>query len=483
MSMRQKAAKILSSILVTVMLSLLVLPLGRSYARAESAINVSVSPQKLSIGQGDILKIDIVADNMPQITSFGPIVLGFNTSVAEYISFEQGSDLKNFIFTETSDDGLITISAVDQYAQNVDSDEYFAPLESDSSVVLYTLSFRIKPNASGEFDAWLDDLGEFRDAAGEGAELYKGSGTTLPISEATISSDATLAFLKINGVQLTPEFNPNITSYTATVERSVTDVQVTATASNLWAAVIIDGEKNLSIGDNEITIDVTAQDGVSWMHYSIHITRNESYVPIDAALVDYAGNTYTFVDLPQEIQLPEGFSQTTRVINGYSVPAFTRDGVSSVLLYLFDGTNSPGLYFYNSTTKTVTKYDSDNTIIRMSKILQITPLPDYVSIPDGFTAATFTNGTVVLSGYANEDSEFICYLTDETGIGNFYLYNPEDGTFQLYKPADKRAEILFEYLFNVFLIVSIIESVIIVIIVYLVRRIFVDKTNPRPKRV
>ena len=119
----------------------------------------------------------------------------------------------------------------------------------------------------------------------------------------------------------------------------------------------------------------------------------------------------------------------------------------------------------------------------MSKILQITPLPDYVSIPDGFTAATFTNGTVVLSGYANEDSEFICYLTDETGIGNFYLYNPEDGTFQLYKPADKRAEILFEYLFNVFLIVSIIESVIIVIIVYLVRRIFVDKTNPRPKRV
>ena len=126
MSMRQKAAKILSSILVTVMLSLLVLPLGRSYARAESAINVSVSPQKLSIGQGDILKIDIVADNMPQITSFGPIVLGFNTSVAEYISFEQGSNLKNFIFTETSDDGLITISAVDQYAQDVDSDEYFA---------------------------------------------------------------------------------------------------------------------------------------------------------------------------------------------------------------------------------------------------------------------------------------------------------------------------------------------------------------------
>jgi hypothetical protein len=119
----------------------------------------------------------------------------------------------------------------------------------------------------------------------------------------------------------------------------------------------------------------------------------------------------------------------------------------------------------------------------MSKILQISPLPENVSIPDGFTAATFDTGTVVLSGYANEDKEFICYLTDETGIGNFYLYNPEDGTFQLYKPADKRAATLFEYLFNIFLVISIIEAVIIVIIVYLVRRIFVDKTNPRPKRV
>ena len=462
---------------------MLMLPFNGTTVRAESSVTVSASPQKTTIGQGDILKIDIVADNMPQITSFGPIVLGYDTTVAEYISFEQGSSLKNFIFTETTEDGQITISAADQYAQDNEGDEYFASFESDDPVTLYTLSFRIKPNASGEFDAWLDDLGEFKNSDTDGVEMTKGSGVTLPISEATISSDATLAFLKINGVQLTPEFNPNITSYSATVERSVTDVQVTATASNLWAAVIIDGNKNLNIGDNEITIDVTAQDGVTWMHYSIHITRNESYIPIDAALVDVNGNTYTFLDIPSEIELPEGFSQTTKVINGYSVPAYSREGVSSVLLYLFDGTNSPGLYFYNSTTKTVTKYDSANTIIRMSKILQISALPDYVSVPDGFTAATFDTGTTVLTGYVNEDSEFICYLTDETGIGNFYLYNPEDGTFQLYKPADKRAAILFEYLFNVFLIVSIIESVIIVIMVYLVRRIFVDKTNPRPKRV
>ena len=287
----RKTARAISLMILSALTALVLLPLCRADVRAEALVTVSVSPQKQTIGQGDIIKIDIVADNMPEITSFGPIVLGYDETVAEYISFDQGADLKNFTYTESAEDGVITVSAADQYAQNSEDDEYdIAAFQSSEPVVLYTLSFRIKPNAVGEFDAWLDDLGEFKNSSGEGAELTKGSGTTLPINEATISSDATLAFLKISGVQLTPEFNPNITSYSATVERSVTDLQVNAIASNLWAAVIIDGDKDLSIGENEITIDVTAQDGVSWMHYSIHITRNESYVPVDAALVDYAGN-------------------------------------------------------------------------------------------------------------------------------------------------------------------------------------------------
>ncbi|MBQ5422760.1 MAG: hypothetical protein IIU27_02655, partial [Clostridiales bacterium] len=240
-----KTARAISLVILSALTALIFMPLGMADVRAEALVTVSVSPQKQTIGQGDIIKIDIVADNMPEITSFGPIVLGYDDTVAEYISFDQGADLKNFTYTESAEDGVITVSAADQYAQNSDDDEYdIAAFQSSEPVVLYTLSFRVKPNAVGEFDAWLDDLGEFKNASGEGAELTKGSGTTLPINEATISSDATLAFLKISGVQLTPEFNPNITSYSATVERSVTEVQVNAIASNLWAAVIIDGDKD-----------------------------------------------------------------------------------------------------------------------------------------------------------------------------------------------------------------------------------------------
>ena len=44
-------------------------------------------------------------------------------------------------------------------------------------------------------------------------------------------------------------------------------------------------------------------------------------------------------------------------------------------------------------------------------------------------------------------------------------------------------EILYKYMFEVFLIISIIEAVSLIITVYMVRRIIADKANPRPKRV
>lgn len=482
--MRKHICKILTFLMSLIMPAMCIFS---NTVTADSSITLSATCEVSNIAPGDIITIKVTADSMPDIVSFGPIVLGYSSDMAEYMSFTAGPDLANFLFTETQGEGQIIISATDSYSQDSnanDGDEYsFTPFNSDGPVLLYEVSFRMKPYASGEMSAWLEDLGEFRNADGSGVEVIKGSGVTVPISEAPISADATLAFLKIRGVSFTPEFDPNITSYTATVERSVTEVSVTATPSNLWAAVIIDGAQNLEVGDNVVTIDVTAQDGVNHVVYTVHITRKESYIPDNASLIDGAGNTYTFVDLPAELSIPSGFTQTTKVINGFSVPCFTKDGVASVLLYLFDGTDNPGLYFYNSTEKSVVRYDPNNTIIRMSKILRTTPLPEGVDIPTGYVPAEFKTETAVLTGYVNKDNQFICFLTDESGSGAFYLYDPEEQSFQLFTPQDKSAEVLYKYLLNIFIIISLIESIIIVIIVYLVRRIFVDKTTPRPKRV
>ena len=219
------------------------------------------------------------------------------------------------------------------------------------------------------------------------------------------------------------------------------------------------------------------------MCYTIHVVRKESNIPDNASLVDRDGNTYTFLDTPEDLSIPAGFTMTTRVINGYSVPVYVRDGVSSILLYLFDGEQTPGLYIYNSNSKTVSRYDPDNTIIETSKVLKITEVPNSVVIPEEFRPAKYNTGTVILSGYTNKDGDFICYLEDEYGEKDFYYVNKNDNTLSVYRFADKKAELLYSYLFDVFLVIAIIEAVIITITTYIVKRMVSERTNPRPKRV
>ena len=174
---------------------------------------------------------------------------------------------------------------------------------------------------------------------------------------------------------------------------------------------------------------------------------------------------------------------TTRNINGYSVPAYVKDGVSSILLYLFDGSQSPGFYFYNSTAKTVTRYEPEKTLIETSSILKVKDVPADVVIPDEFSPDQFDTGSMVLSGYSNKDGDFIVYLTDENGNSDFYYYDKTNGSISLYRFANRKAELLYFYLFDVFLVIAIIEAAIITVTVYLLRRLVSDRTNPRPKRV
>ncbi|MBR3248213.1 MAG: cadherin-like beta sandwich domain-containing protein [Clostridiales bacterium] len=479
-------AKLFSALSAFVIASVVCLSCMFSNVNADSEVVISAVPKQTDIGPGDIVIVDVVADRMPGITEFGPVVFSFDPDQAEYISFEQGKELSNYVFYETKVDGNLSITGKDQMTGiGVDDngeETVTAFFSSEEQVTLFSVVLRLFPDSSGEVNCWISGTGDFV-SPGENITVRTGSGVTLPIRRTGLSSDATIASLKVRGATITPEFNPNITDYSCSVERSVTEVQVNVIASNLWAAVIVDGNQHLSIGENIVSINVTAQDGSSHMRYTIHVERSESDVPNDASLVDLDGNTYTFLDAPGDVQIPSGFTQTTRTINGYTVPAYVREGVTSILIYLFDGTQSPGFYFYNSNAKTVRRYDPENTIIEDSAILKVAEIPSGVVIPDEFSPEIFDTGSMILSGYSNKEGDFIIYLSDENGNRDFYFYDRNDGSISLYRFADKKAERLYSFLFDVFLVIAIIEAVIITVTVYIVRRLVSDRTNPRPKRV
>ena len=166
-----------------------------------------------------------------------------------------------------------------------------------------------------------------------------------------------------------------------------------------------------------------------------------------------------------------------------TVPVFSREGVTSVLLYLMDEEDNKGFYFYNPSSGTILPFNPDKTVIRSSRVLTITNLPSSVFPPKGFERSTYMYYGQELEGYSNDDNEFICYMKDDTGTSSFYLFDKSDGLFYRYKAPDKTKENAYRVLFAVFFGVTICESVVIIVIVYIVRKVILDKTNPRPKRV
>ncbi|HZY37416.1 MAG TPA: FG-GAP-like repeat-containing protein [Mucilaginibacter sp.] len=107
------------------------------------------------------------------------------------------------------------------------------------------------------------------------------------------SSDASLIDLTVSEGTLTPVFNSGTTAYTDSVSNLITSITVTPTTSNNYATVTINGvvvasgtPSNaipLAVGENTITVIVTAQDGLTTDTYTIHVYRGEAttsiYVP------------------------------------------------------------------------------------------------------------------------------------------------------------------------------------------------------------
>ncbi len=473
--------KIIPALLVAVFL--LLIPSGDLFAA--DPLLISAECEKSIAGQGDLVRIDITVDRFPDIISFGPVVVKFDPEKAGFYRLAESETLTNFIYTSTQTSDTVTISAVDRLAsfgEDVGEDNEINAFHSDEPIVLYSLYFRILPSAKDTADFSVESVDGFINAKQKEVKSTVQSGVTLLVNQ-SVSQDATLTFLDLVSVSLSPDFDPHITEYEAVVERSVTEIEVRTTSSNIFSAVFINGNRNLVVGENRVTIDVTAQDGQTHMRYAVNVTRKESYLPENAVLMDGDGNLYNFVDPPQEFQAPDGFTQTVRVLNGYSVPTYAKDGLTSVLVYLYDGKNQPAFYFYNADNKTVIPYVEGYSVVTTGRVYTNISDEESLTIPDGFKPFTLHTEEQLIRGFKNSAGDFICFLVDEKGSGGFFQYDQNSGSFYRYVKPDNSRETVYRVLFTLSFIVAVTEAVIIIIIVMLVRKLIADKSSPRPKRV
>ena len=146
------------------------------------------------------------------------------------------------------------------------------------------------------------------------ADGTKLNGYTIIVSRAApLSDDASLSTLAVDGATLSPPFAPDVTSYGTIAASGATEVTVSTMANHSSATVVInpaDADANtaghqvtLDSGDTDITVTVTAADGLTTRDYALTVRREAS--PQDATLsvlslsgieftIPFASDTYLY---------------------------------------------------------------------------------------------------------------------------------------------------------------------------------------------
>ena len=132
-----------------------------------------------------------------------------------------------------------------------------------------------------------------------GLALSNSEGTTIievSVSVRTLSSDVTLSALSLSGVDF-GAFDADTISYSAGVGTDVNETTVTATPNHSGAGYVVslgdtrfdDGVVPLTVGDNVVTVEVTAQDGETRQTYTVTVTRAPALIVGELASDDSAG--------------------------------------------------------------------------------------------------------------------------------------------------------------------------------------------------
>ncbi|HEY0246213.1 MAG TPA: gliding motility-associated C-terminal domain-containing protein, partial [Mucilaginibacter sp.] len=97
------------------------------------------------------------------------------------------------------------------------------------------------------------------------------------------SAVATLSYLSPSQGSLSPVFGTGILNYTALIDNAISSLTVTPTLTDATATIKVNGTPvsnnaasgiiNLNVGSNTITIEVTAQDGITKQTYTWVVER------------------------------------------------------------------------------------------------------------------------------------------------------------------------------------------------------------------
>lgn len=248
-------------------------------------------------------------------------------------------------------------------------------------------------------------------------------------SNAKKNSDNNLKSLSIEGATITPEFNKDTLEYSVVLPSSTTKVNVVAEKNDSKASISGNGEKEVVEGTNKIEVVVTAENG-STKTYIINAIVEEK----EPIVVKVSGDKFNVIRKKDVLEAPEGYTETTVVINGEEIPAYSNGVTGYLLVGLNDSKGEAAWYIYDEDEKTYTKY----TELKSDSLRLILLEPDKDDIPYKYYENTFEMNGQNINGYtfdAGSDFRLIYAMNIETGEKLFYVYDIKDKTLQRFYNA------------------------------------------------
>ena len=253
------------------------------------------------------------------------------------------------------------------------------------------------------------------------------------------SSNASLGSLVISAGTLSPEFSAATKDYTATVDYSCSSLAVTANPADSKASVTsVTGNDSLEVGENTVSVVVTAEDG-STSTYNIVVTRRAEDDPENAdkqdnwKKFDINGTEWTMVnDIPEDV-VPEGFEYSKTVIGGLEYNTLHGTFGDITLVYL-QSESGNGLFVYDAAQNAAYEFVRINSESHFIVVL----LPKVDDVPEGYNEISLSiEGKGVATAYQTKVEKkddqtkdfYLVYAMNDNGESGWYTYDSVDGTY------------------------------------------------------
>ena len=417
------------SIILTMMLILTTTLFSRVPVLAAANISVSVNKSNVKVGDTVTVTLSITSGYGAQgVLKKSSGVLGGSSD--EYFTIGAGvGDVQRFSYKATSV-GSCTFSIQEPLDDTTDVDGGTPSIGVGSATVTVT-------SASSNNDS--NSNKDNKDNSGSNTGNDSNANKDNENKDEKKSSNASHGSLVISAGTLSPEFSAATKDYTATVDYSCSSLAVTANPADSKASVTsVTGNDSLEVGENTVSVVVTAEDG-STSTYNIVVTRRAEDDPENAdkqdnwKKFDINGTEWTMVnDIPEDV-VPEGFEHSKTVIDGLEYNTLHGTFGDITLVYL-QSESGNGLFVYDAAQNAAYEFVRINSESHFIVVL----LPKVDDVPEGYNEISLSiEGKGVATAYQTKVEKkddqtkdfYLVYAMNDNGESGWYTYDSVDGTY------------------------------------------------------